>query len=273
MLGPLSLNRSAYHAGDVGIALVGDDGFGIIVHFRFAVDDVMLQMLQHVTAQLHFPLYLFVTLEELDGVIAQIVAVDFAFDGLFNVGQCVFHTAAEHVGAFRVGVIAGFFHSLGGRFHAAFALQGGNLQNSATQRLAQFFDINVVAVLAHQIDHIDRHNDRMTQLDQLGGQIQVALDVGAVDDVQNRVGMVIDQIGTGHHFLGRVRGQRIDTGQVLNDHIAMTFQGAFLLFNGDSGPVANILVGTGENVKQCGLTTIGIAGKGNFYAHAKIPRV
>ena len=271
VFGGLLSDSFVYHTADVGIALIGDDGFRVIVHFPFAVGDVLFQMRKHRRAQMHFLLHLFIPLEELDGIIAQVVGIDLTLNGFFNVGQCVLHTAAEDVGAFGVGVVPGKRHGGFRSLRAGLALQGGDLQNGAAQSLTQSFKIDIVAVFAHQINHIHRNHHGVSQLNQLGGQVEIALDVGAVDDVQNRVGMFVDKIGTGDHLLGGVGGQRINAGQILKNHIGVSLQGAFLLFHRHTGPVAHMLVGAGQNVEQGGFAAIGIAGKGNFQAHGITP--
>ena len=44
----------------------------------------------------------------------------------------------------------------------------------------------------HQIDHVHRHDHRQPQLDQLRGQIEISLDIDAVHNVQNGVGLFVD---------------------------------------------------------------------------------
>ena len=79
----------------------------------------------------------------------------------------------------------------------ALALQGADLHRLTAQLCAQLLQVDLIAVLAHQIDHVHSHDHRDAQLDQLGGQVEVALDVGAIDDVQDGVGLLLDQISTG----------------------------------------------------------------------------
>ena len=54
--------------------------------------------------------------------------------------------------------------------------------------------------------------------------IQVALDVGAVDDVQDGVGLLLHKVSTGDHLFQRVGGQRVDAGQILNDNVLVALQ-------------------------------------------------
>ena len=150
---------------------------------------------------------------------------------------------------------------------AALVLQGGDLDGLAAQLLGQLVQVDLVAVLADEVDHIDGHDHGDAQLDQLGGQIEVALDVGAIDDVEDGVGLLVDQVAAGDDLFQRVGRQRVDTGQVLDHDVVVALQLAFLLLNGNAGPVADILVRTGQAVEQGGFTAVRVACQSNFNCH------
>ena len=73
------------------------------------------------------------------------------------------------------------------------AFQRRNLDNPAAERagqlLRQFF-----AAPAHDVHHVNGDDDRYAQLKQLGGQIQVAFEVGSVDNVEYRVRPLANEI-------------------------------------------------------------------------------
>ena len=160
-------------------------------------------------------------------------------------GQGVLHTAAEHMGPVAVGVVLRQLHRLLCRNEAPLPFQGADLDAGTAQGLTQLLKINGVAVFPHQIDHVHRQHHRMAQIHQLGTQVEVALNVGAVHDVKYRVGVILHQIGAGHQLLRRVGGQGVDAGQILDHHLRVALQGALLLLHRDPGPVAYILVGAG----------------------------
>ena len=70
----------------------------------------------------------------------------------------------------------------GGLF-GAFALQGAGFHHGAAQLGRKFFHINGVAMFAHKVRHVQRHHHGQAHLQNLGGEIQVALNVGAVHQV------------------------------------------------------------------------------------------
>ena len=68
------------------------------------------------------------------------------------------------------------------------ALQGGDLDDLAAKLTGQLCGVDLIAVLADDVHHVDGDDDRDAQLGELRGEVQVALEVRAVDDVQDRVG-------------------------------------------------------------------------------------
>ena len=230
---------------DVSITLVGDDALGVIVHFLLAVCDVLVNVVNQRLVQLQLLLNLVITLEQLDGVPTQEAVINLALDGLFDMSDGMLNAASEHMGqlASLARLCSGNSHL--SSLHAAFALQCADLNSLAAQLCAELLQVDLITILADQVDHVDGHNHRNAQLNQLGGQVQVTFNVGTINDIQDGIRLFIDQVTTGHNFLQGVGGQGVDTGQVLNDNVLLTFQAAFLLFNRNAGPVADILVRTG----------------------------
>ena len=157
------------------------------------------------------------------------------------------------------------------RFLDAGTLQCGDLHYLAAQLLGKLLCIDLVPVLPDYVHHIDGCHHRDAQLYQLGGQIQVPLQVGAVDDVQNRIRPLLDQIIPGNHFLQGVGGQGVNTRQVCDGHIAVALQLTLFLFNRYAGPVTHKLVGSGQRIKQGGFACVRISRKRYFDSHISNP--
>ena len=73
----------------------------------------------------------------------------------------------------------------------------GGLHHRAAQLTGQLLGVDLVAVLADHVHHVDGDDHRDTQLGKLGGQVEVTLQIGAVDDVEDGVGPLTDQVVTG----------------------------------------------------------------------------
>ena len=263
------LNGAVHHLVDVGIALIGHNAFGIIVQLGLAIGNVLFQMRHQIGGQVEFLLHLGIALKQFDRIPAQETGLHMALNGFLNVRNGVLYAAGKHMG-----LLFDLFFALGqcqrslGGLHAALAFQGAHFHHRAAQALAELGKVQLVAVFAHQIHHVDSHQNGNAKLDQLRGQIQVALNIGAIHDVQDGIGLFTHQIFTRNHFLQGVGRKRINAGQVLNDHIVMTAQLALLLFNSNAGPVTNILAAAGQLVEQGGFAAVRVARQCNFKLHA-----
>ena len=267
----LFVHRSRYDLIDVGIALVGDDAFGIVVHFLLAVGNVRPDMRQRLLVQLQLLLHFFIALKQFDRVPAQETFIHTPLDALLDVGDGMFHAAGEHMGKLPCAALPGGRDRQFRRFGCAFALERADGHRPAAQLSAELFQVDLIAVFPHKIDHVDRHHNRDAQFDQLGGQVEIAFDVGAVDDVEDDVRLFADQIGTGDDLLQRVRRKRVDAGKVLDDDVLLPFQAALLLFHRNAGPVADILVGTRQRIEQSGLAAVRVAGQRDLDCHKRLP--
>ena len=199
LTGVLFLVAGLDDLGDVHVALVGDDGLGIVVQLLLGGLDVSLDVLHGLSGDVQLGQYLVVALKDLDGVPALLLLGHAVHGGLLDMGDSVLHRAGEGVHGDGLGGLGGLDGGLGG-LHDALALQGGDLHDLAAQLAAQLFHVDLVAVLADHVHHVDGDNNGDAQLGQLGGQVQVTLQVRAVDDVQDSVGALVDQVVTGHHL-------------------------------------------------------------------------
>ena len=116
------------------------------------------------------------------------------YGSLLNMGQGMLHSAAEavHAEPFLAALAASIAASAASMMPVPF--QGGYLHNLAAQLPGQLCNIDLISVFLDHIHHIDRDHNRNSQLGQLGGQIQVSLQVGSVDDIQNGIRPLTDQV-------------------------------------------------------------------------------
>ena len=201
---------------------------------------------------------LVVALKDLDRVPALLLFGLVVDDSLFDVRNRMLDRTGERVHRDGLRALCRADCRLGS-FHDAGALQRGDLDDLAAQLTAQLGGVDLVAVLADDVHHVDGDDDRNAQLGQLRGQVQVTLQICAVDDVQNRIGALGNQIVTCNDFFQRIRGKGVDAGKVHDDDVVM-----LLLLNRNAGPVADILVGAGQRIEQRCFAAVRVARKGNF---------
>ena len=160
--------------------------------------------------------------------------------------------------------------------HAA-ALERRRLHHGAAQPGRQLGHIDLVAVLLHQVHHVQRHHHRQAQVEDLRRKVEVALEVCGVHEVDDRVGTagalparscrIAQQVVARHDLLGRVRRERVDARQVRDGDVQSVRVGALLLLDGNARPVAHVLRGPGQVVEHRRLAAVRIAGKRYANSH------
>ena len=143
---------------------------------------------------------------------------------------------------------------------------GGDGDDRHPQRPGQARHVDFVPVLEHLVHKVQGDDHGALQLQELGGEVEVALDIGGVDDVDDGVRALAHDEVPGHDFLHGVGGQRVDAGQVHHgDVLAVHLGPALLLLHRHARPVAHVLVGAGEGVEQRGLAAVGVAHQGQLH--------
>ena len=99
--------------------------------------------------------------------------------------------------------VQGMIHQLADALVAGSA----NGDNRHAQQALEQVDVHGAAVGRHLVHHVERDNHGTIELHKLQRQIQVALDVGGVDDVDDGVGMLVKDKLTADNLLACVRRQ------------------------------------------------------------------
>ena len=260
LLGGL-LDAGLHGLGDPVIAVGGDDGLGVVVASLLDGLDDGLDGAQLLGSEVQRGDGLGVALEDLDGVPAAELLVTLAGDGLGDLGQRVLDLRREALGA-RGGnaPLAGLDGLLHQRVHVG-VVQGGDLQDRAAEALGQGGSVDDVAALLQQVAHVEAHDDGTAGLEQLRGQVEVALQVGHVHEVDQGVGALVDHVVAGDDLLGGVRGEGVDAGEVDEGDVLVGAPRGLLLLDGNAGPVADVAVRAGQLVEERGLAAVGVAGQ------------
>ena len=261
------LHRVVDDASDLVVAGGGDDGFRVIVKLGLErVTDGVDRFLVGVR-QLKLGNRALLALEHLDGEPTSRRGGNPRAEDVDDLRERRLDLVGE-ADLRRSGntLLAEFYRGLHKLIHAA-ALErrGGN--DRATEFAGKLVDVDLVAVLLDEVHHVEGDDHRQAQFENLRGQIQVALQVGRVDQVDDDVRVAIEKIVASDDFLRRIRRERIDAGEVGNRDILVLGVLAFLLFNSNARPVANVLVGAGQVVEHGRLAAVRVAGKRNANSH------
>lgn len=94
--------------------------------------------------------------------------------------------------------------------------------------LGEEFYINVVAAGSHLIHHVEGNDHGDSQFHQLEGKIQVPLNIGGIHNVDNSLGMLLQDKIPGDNLLRCIRRQRIDSRQIHHSCVFMSADNTIL---------------------------------------------
>ena len=176
-------------------------------------------------------------------------------------GTIVIQSIAEVLTA-RTLLVAGHMDSMIHQLADALALQSGDWHHGDPQPLFQFVDQHGAAVFPDLVHHIQGQNHGNVQLHQLHGQIEVALNVGRVHNIDDASGLLLQNELAGHQLLTGVGRHGIDSGKIRHQGVLLTADDTVLAIHGDTGEIAHMLVGAGQLVKQSCLAAVLVSCQG-----------
>ena len=160
--------------------------------------------------------------------------------------------------------VQGMIHQLADTLVAC----GANGDNRHAQQALEQIDVHGAAVGRHLVHHVERDDHGAIELHKLQRQVQVTLDVGSVDDVDDGIGVFVKDELTAHDLLARVRRQRIDARQVGDTRLGMVADSAIFAVDRHAGKVTDVLVGARQLVEQRGLAAVLVASEGKMQRRA-----
>ena len=117
------------------------------------------------------------------------------------------------------------------------------------QHLLHGVYVDKALVPDHLVHHVQGQNHGHVHLQQLHGEIQVALDVGGIHNVDDGPGLLLQHKVPGDDLLAAVGGHGVDTRQVGDQGVGIAKNGPVLSVHRHAGKVAHMLAGAGELVK------------------------
>ena len=178
----------------------------------------------------------------------------------------------------------------------ALALARADRHHRHAQPLLHGRQVDDVAVAAHLVHHVEGHHHGPPQLEQLKGQVEVAFKVGGVHDVDDHVGLLLDDEVAADDFLHRIGAEGIDARQIHDGHVRilirhrlpvfvrapeaprqaqvgllavmMVQHRAGLFLDRHAGPVAHVLAAAGELVEEGGFAAVLVTGQGKGVMHS-----
>ena len=98
-------------------------------------------------------------------------------------------------------------------------LKGRDHHDRAAELLGELVRVDLVAVLLDQVGHVEGNDHGQAGLDNLKRQIQVALEVGGVDNLDDNIGLAAHEVIARALLLGAVGGKRVDAREVRDGNV------------------------------------------------------
>ena len=220
LLGGAHLGRGLGHAlvndmGNHAVALAGNDGLGVVVAILLALGDQLLDASGLLLGEVDELAGVRVALEQLDGVVATLVGGNARRQVVFDVVQNVLDGGIELVLRHLALGSSGLLDLLE-QLLDALVLKSRDHHDRATELLGQLVRVDLIAVLLDQVGHVEGNDHGQAGLDNLKRQVQVALQVGGVDHLDDDIGLAAHEVIARALLLGAVGGKRVDAGEVRN---------------------------------------------------------
>ena len=262
LLGSAHLGRSLGEAlvDDVGnhaVALAGNDGLGVVVAILLALGDQLLNAIGLLLGKVDELAGVRIALKQLDCVVATLVGGNARRQVILDVGQNVLDRRIELVLRHLALGSSGLLDLLE-QLVDTLVLKGRDHHDRAAELLGKLVRVDLVAVFLHEVGHVEGHDHGQAGLNDLKCQVQIALKVGCVDNLDDHIGLAAHEVIARALLLGAVGGKRVDAGEVRNRDVLVTQELGFLFLNRDAGPVANVAVGAGDQVEKRGLAAVGV---------------
>jgi len=150
---------------------------------------------------------------------------------------------------------------------------GGYGHDWHSQQGFEAFQMQEVPPLLDFIHHVQGHNHGPAEFFQLQGQVQVALEIAGIDDVDDHVRQIFQDVVASDDFLDRIRGQRIDPGQIdQGKQIGSAPDHTDFFLDRHTGPIACRLARAREAVEQGCFAAVGVAGQCQVDVHRRSSR-
>ena len=138
--------------------------------------------------------------------------------------------------------VAGNVHRVLHELVDALVFSGGNGDDRHAEFAFELVDVDGAAIRRDLVHHVEGDDHGAVEFHELQRKIEVAFDVGGVDDVDDTVGLRVEDELAADDFLARVGAQRVDARQVGDRRLRMVANLSVFSVDGDAREVADVLI-------------------------------
>ena len=165
------------------------------------------------------------------------------------------------VSAGRALLVPGNVDGVVDQFVDAFAGQCIDGDDGDAERRLEFIDVDRAAVVHDFVQEVQGDDHGRVQLEELHREVQVPLDVRAVDDVDDALRFFPQDELSCDDLLTGVGRHRVDARKVCDQGLRVLFDFAVLAVHRDAGEVPDVLVRAGQLVEQRRFSAVLVAGQ------------
>ena len=203
---------------DHAVALTGDDGLGVVVAVLLALSDQLFDASGLLLGEVDELAGVRIALEQLDGIVATLVGGDACRQVVLDVRQNVLDGGVELVLRHLALGSSGLLDLLE-QLLDTLVLKGRDHHDRAAELLGELVRVDLVAVLLDQVGHVEGDDHGQAGLDNLKRQVQVALEVGGIDHLDDNIGLAAHEVIARALLLGAVGGKRVDAREVRDGNV------------------------------------------------------
>ena len=156
-------------------------------------------------------------------------------------------------------VVARHVYGMAHHLIDAFVLHGADGDDGNAEQPLHLVDADGPAVALHLVHHVERQHHRDAELHQLHGEVEVALDVCGIHDVDDAARLALQDELTADDLLARVWAEAVDAGEVGDGGIGVSLDDAVLAVDCHAGDVADMLFAARQLIEKRGLSAVLIA--------------
>ena len=204
--------------GNHAVTLAGNDGLGVVVAVLLALSDQLLHASGLLLGEVDELAGVRVALEQLDSVVAALVGGNARRQIVFDVVKNVLDGGIELV-LRHLALGSSRLLDLLEQLLDTLVLKSRDHHDRAAELLGELVRVDLVAVLLDQVGHVEGNNHGQAGLDNLKRQVQVTLEVGGIDNLDDNIGLAAHEVVARALLLGAVGGKRVDAREVRDGNV------------------------------------------------------
>ena len=178
--------------------------------------------------------------------------------------QATMHSATMFCGAAeiltgRAFIVASHMDGVTHDLIYALVLHRADGNDGYAKHLLHTVDANCPTVASYLVHHVEGQHHRNAEFHELHGQVEVALYIRGIHDIDDATRMAFQNEASADNFLACIGAEAVNAWQVRNHSIWMALDDAILAVDGHTRKIPNVLFTASQLIEQCSLSAVLVA--------------